>query len=268
MTVPLRYVWTIVPLTHRERIEEHDEARLFSSWGEYALCYDALMALKPYQQLVADVMHELAPAPNDTVLDVCCGTGTLLREIGRSVPGDSCTGVDFSSAMLERARTKCGARLIESDLSQSIPFPHASFTKLACVNGLYTMPHPGHFLTECFRVLAPRGVAVIATPKRGFENGLILKAHCGSALPDVHWANAHASPEREQQLIAEAITDSIIAEQMLTVARHNRSIRGTAAFTFFDERELCEVVQRAGFAVRTCRPAYANQGILIAATKE
>ncbi len=240
----------------------------FSSWSDYALCYDALTTLKPYQQLVSDVLTELVLTPKDIVVDVCCGTGNLLTEMCRQLPGDSCTGVDFSNAMLERAKRKCTATLVEADLSRTIPFPDATFTKLACVNGLYTMPEPGRFLAECFRVLASGGIAVIATPRRGFENGLILKAHCSSALPDAHWANAHASPEREHQLISEAIADPVIAEHMLTVARHNRSIAGTLTFTFFDERELCDVACAAGFTIRTCRPAYADQGILVVLKKE
>lgn len=239
-----------------------------SKWSDYALCYDALTALLPYQELVRDVADELSPQNGDKILDACCGTGNLLVELVRRAPNASYTGVDFSNVMLNRARTKCDARFLEADLTQGIPFGSETFTKLACVNGLYTMPDSAHFLAECFRVLTRGGAAVIVTPKRGFENGLVLKAHCKSELPDEHWQNAHSSPERERALVTEALTDPVIISQMLEVARHNRAIAGTLTFTFFEPNELRDVAEGAGFRIDSCRPAYADQGILIVLKKE
>src|SRR5712691_10276391 len=53
-----------------------------------------------WRRLAADA----AVRPGDRVLDACCGTGDLAVAASRA--GGAVTGLDFSEAMLERARRK------------------------------------------------------------------------------------------------------------------------------------------------------------------
>ncbi|MBL8068539.1 MAG: methyltransferase domain-containing protein [Armatimonadetes bacterium] len=77
-----------------------------ASFGPIAPHYDLLMANVPYDMWAGYyrlllTRHELDP---DTLLDVCCGTGTLaelLTEAGYRV-----TGFDLSAPMVEEARKK------------------------------------------------------------------------------------------------------------------------------------------------------------------
>ncbi|MCX6362866.1 MAG: class I SAM-dependent methyltransferase, partial [Actinobacteria bacterium] len=50
--------------------------------------------------------RQAAPAPGDRVLDACCGTGDLSFALAEECPGCEVVGLDFTEAMLERAREK------------------------------------------------------------------------------------------------------------------------------------------------------------------
>jgi demethylmenaquinone methyltransferase/2-methoxy-6-polyprenyl-1,4-benzoquinol methylase len=53
--------------------------------------------------------REAAPAPGDRVLDACCGTGDLSFTLAETCPGCEVVGLDFTAAMLDRARGGGGA---------------------------------------------------------------------------------------------------------------------------------------------------------------
>jgi ubiquinone/menaquinone biosynthesis C-methylase UbiE len=244
-----------------------------TDWSKYATCYDTLLELDPYRSMLAEVWHCLQLQPTDKVLDVGCGTGNLLKHIIDSNIVCQLTGIDLSTEMINRAINKCltqplSLNLVQADINQNLPYREQTFSKLACVNALYTFTDPVTSLREMHRVLQPGGSIVVVTPKAGYESGLVLKAHAGSDLPESAWIDAHSSPEREEKLIRQTITDDIIVEQMLYVARHNRHIHQTKTFHFFSPSELREIFTQTGFTVLSINPTYAEQGILICARKE
>ena len=93
--------------------------------------------------------------PGDRVLDACCGTGDLAlaaRELGGDV-----TGLDFSPAMLARARRKSGAvSWVEGDVLAT-PFADASFDAVLIGFGLRNLEDLEGGLRELARVLRPGG---------------------------------------------------------------------------------------------------------------
>lgn len=241
-----------------------------NDWGVYASCYDTLMHLTPYQELMKQVSTELNIKHYDDLLDVCCGTGNLLNKLDCNGLYGTLTGVDFSPEMLVRAQGKFEnypPTLIHADVNLELPFSDDSFSKVVSVNALYALNNPPATIQEIYRVLKAKGEVVLVTPKHNFDNGLVLKAHARSHKPDSYWKNAHASPEREEKLIREAINDEEIIQQMLYVARHNRAIAQTMTFHFFSVDELKCLFEENGFTVVKVTPAYANQGILIHAHK-
>ena len=98
---------------------------------------------------------EAVVRPGDRVLDACCGTGDLAVADARA--GGRVTGLDFSEAMLERARRKA-PRLewISGDLLQ-LPFEDASFDSATVGFGVRNVEDLGRALAELRRVLRPGG---------------------------------------------------------------------------------------------------------------
>lgn len=240
-------------------------------WDVYAECYDKLLKLTPYEKVRDEVVASIAPQDGDRILETGCGTGNMLEAIQHACDGATLHGVDLSESMLTRAWEKLGSlkqvTLSKANLNERFPILDGAFNKALCINVLYAVADPRHVLKELNRVLSRNGTLVLVTPRAGYDNGLILKEHAASDLPDEYWQQAHLSPEREEKLIREAITDTVLANAMLTVAEHNRLIARNATFHFFTTEELVELVVQAGFSVQRLAYAYAKQALLIVATK-
>ena len=237
-----------------------------SSWDAYATCYDALNELRPYAQMLEDVAEKLVLTGNP-LLDAGCGTGNLIAKLSPERAG-KIVGIDASMAMLAHANVKCPhAEFWLADLDSMLPFEDASFGTLVCMNALYAVTHPANVLAEFDRVLRPGGSLIIATPKFGYENGLILKAHCCSPEDDAHWMNAHETPAREETLLREAVRDDVLIERFLQIARSNRAIATERSFHFFTEEDLSRLVQGNGFKNVQVAKTYADQNLLLTAKR-
>lgn len=99
----------------------------------------------------------LGTAPLD-VLELACGTGEVtgaLRRLGHRV-----TGLDFSEAMLDRARAKHagdpGARFVLADAEYTRE-PPGRYDAVVCRHLVWTLTDPQAALAEWFRVLRPGG---------------------------------------------------------------------------------------------------------------
>ena len=98
---------------------------------------------------------EATVRPGDDVLDACCGTGDLAIAAARQ--GGKVTGLDFSPAMLERARRKAPQiEWIEGDLL-SLPFGAASFDSATVGFGVRNVEDLGRSIEELRRVLRSGG---------------------------------------------------------------------------------------------------------------
>jgi demethylmenaquinone methyltransferase / 2-methoxy-6-polyprenyl-1,4-benzoquinol methylase len=98
---------------------------------------------------------EATVRPGDIVLDACCGTGDLAIAAARR--GGKVTGLDFSPAMLERARRKAPQiEWIEGDLL-SLPFGDESFDSATVGFGVRNVEDLGRSIEELRRVLRPGG---------------------------------------------------------------------------------------------------------------
>jgi demethylmenaquinone methyltransferase/2-methoxy-6-polyprenyl-1,4-benzoquinol methylase len=91
----------------------------------------------------------------DRVLDAACGTGDLALADLRA--GGTVTGVDFSPAMLERARAKTTeVEWLEADAT-ALPLADGSFDAATIGFGLRNIPDYAAGLGELRRVLRPGG---------------------------------------------------------------------------------------------------------------
>ncbi len=105
--------------------------------------------------------------PGDRVLDACCGTGDL-AVAARDAGASSVVGLDFSAAMLERARRKApDVAFIEGDVL-ALPFQDASFDVAVVGFGIRNVADLEAGLRELRRVLRPGGrlgILEITTPR-------------------------------------------------------------------------------------------------------
>jgi demethylmenaquinone methyltransferase/2-methoxy-6-polyprenyl-1,4-benzoquinol methylase len=93
--------------------------------------------------------------PGDAVLDACCGTGDLAIAAARA--GGRVTGLDFSEAMLDRARRKApGLEWVRGDLLE-LPFGAGSFDAATVGFGARNVDDLSGALSELRRVLRPAG---------------------------------------------------------------------------------------------------------------
>lgn len=113
-----------------------------------------------FQRGVAD---RLALTGGERLLDVGCGTGTLLAEVKRRFPEVVAVGIDPDAAILRIAERRLARRGSQVDLqvarAEALPFPDASFDVVVSTLVVHHLPTPAKHaaLREIYRVLRPGG---------------------------------------------------------------------------------------------------------------
>jgi demethylmenaquinone methyltransferase/2-methoxy-6-polyprenyl-1,4-benzoquinol methylase len=95
--------------------------------------------------------------PGARVLDLCCGTGVMTRDLAAKVINGSVVGVDFSPAMLAIARrniARANVEFVEAD-ALHLPFADASFDGATMGFSMRNLVDIGEGLREISRVLRP-----------------------------------------------------------------------------------------------------------------
>ncbi len=109
-------------------------------------------------------LAEMAPGPEDDVLEIGFGGGALLAMILTATRGQV-VGVDISRAMAARARRRFRGeyrlQLIEASV-EALPLETASVDKACSVNNIYFWPDPAAGMSELARVIRPGGTLTIA----------------------------------------------------------------------------------------------------------
>ena len=126
--------------------------------------------------------------PSDTVLDICCGTGDMLRTFAAlSQPPRLLIGLDFAAEMLARGqhdRPRTHTQLLRADALR-LPVADDAIDVITCAFGVRNFQDLGRGLLEMHRVLRTGGRVVIlefALP----ENPLIrwgYRLYCERILP-------------------------------------------------------------------------------------
>jgi len=98
----------------------------------------------------------------ERVLDLCCGTGALTRELRRQAPESHIVGADFSRKMLDIARRD--ARFASDERLEyveanalDLPFGNDEFDALSVAFGVRNFEDTRRGLCEMMRVLKPGG---------------------------------------------------------------------------------------------------------------
>lgn len=125
--------------------------------GEYDQRWSSYIASTNEQTI-----RRLSLRSEDRLLDIGCGTGVLLEQVGARWPTVHAVGVDLSREMLAVAQRRLGDRtpLVEADVS-NLPFASDSFDVIVSNSSLHYWPNPKLALAEVARVLRQPGELVI-----------------------------------------------------------------------------------------------------------
>jgi ubiquinone/menaquinone biosynthesis C-methylase UbiE len=164
-------LWSEDPLTARAR----------SIWT----AADFLPIAKSFAPGAAEFIGRLALAPNESVLDVACGTGNLAIPAARV--GARVTGIDIAPNLIAQARLEARAAgcIIGFDVgdAEALPYADGQFDTTVTMFGAMFAYRPERAAAELVRVTRPGGRVAMAnwTPE-GFV-GKMLRAHTAVVPP-------------------------------------------------------------------------------------
>jgi len=143
-------------------VTKQDAARRhFDRWAPK---YESDRASRWLKEAQRAALEALELRPDDSLLDVGCGTGAAVREAAGLVRW--AVGFDLSPAMIARAWSLAqGLTNVEfhhGDASARLPFGDAEFTAIVCTTAFHHFPDPAGSVREMARVLAPGGRVLIA----------------------------------------------------------------------------------------------------------
>ncbi|WP_245222447.1 methyltransferase domain-containing protein [Ruegeria sp. HKCCSP351] len=164
---------------------------------------------KSYAQVFAKAADMVVPTLVKAVearsgteaLDLCCGHGNVTEGLIKA--GASVTGLDFSSSMLEMARSSVPeAKFVEGD-AMALDFDDGTFDIVTIGFGIPHVPDPPRVFTEARRVLRPGGrlaFSVWCGPEVDTALGYVFGAIGKYGAPDIvlppgPGANDYADPE-------------------------------------------------------------------------
>ncbi|ERN41428.1 methylase involved in ubiquinone/menaquinone biosynthesis [Rubidibacter lacunae KORDI 51-2] len=137
-----------------------DRNAVIQQYAKLAREYDSRWS--SYIRATTDATIERIPPLPGAVLDVGCGTGTLILRLLDEFPRSDVIGVDASLEMLELARSRLPTRVkLQQCWAESLPFNDDSFDTVVSCNMFHYIRQPSIALDEMLRVLRPNGTLVI-----------------------------------------------------------------------------------------------------------
>ncbi|HSX01613.1 MAG TPA: class I SAM-dependent methyltransferase [Candidatus Saccharimonas sp.] len=224
-------------------------------WNLYAQVYDSLFSLRPYRRMLEEVVEQAAIEPGMRVLDLGCGSGNL--ELVLITQGIDCqvTGVDYSAAMLRRARKKCRNtdwNFVQGDLTQlaDILSGLPPFDRVISTNVLYAIAEPESLLKAAKASMKPGAIGVHTTPAKHFQWKEVLRLH----LRDAHAGHYLRMLSLLPQLVLVLVLNLLLFKKETQQTYH-----------FHTEAEIADLFAAAGFNYAAISRTYADQDWLIKA---
>ena len=110
------------------------------------------------------------------MLDVGCGTGTLLGMVAEQPQAELLIGLDYSPVMIRHLTEKTAATPLAQRLhavvgdSERLPFADETFDVVTCCNSFHHYPHQAAVIHGFRRVLRPGGLLLVVD---GFRDNVI-----------------------------------------------------------------------------------------------
>lgn len=117
------------------------------------------------------ILEHACPAPGETVVDLCCGTGKqVLAMAPRVGERGKVIGLDLQSELLQAAREQAAqfpqVTFVQHDANQPLPLEDGSVDLFTCCYGIYYIEDLKALVAEMGRVLKPDGRVFVIGPAR------------------------------------------------------------------------------------------------------
>jgi ubiquinone/menaquinone biosynthesis C-methylase UbiE len=232
-------------------------------WQIYACVYDLILErFIPYQQIIDKAITALNPEEGGNYLDAGCGTGNFLVEIGLRCKESKMAGIDYSSAMVKRARKKLikhnlSADLQIVDLNSVLPFNRCHFDGIICSNVLYAIKDPSKLVKDLSIILKDRGRLILTTPLYEHKMLPVIREHI------THFKNKYGVFGK---LFFIGQMSYIFIPFVLLILL-NTYIKSNQAYHFFKKHELESILEKESFKIIELSLIYGQQNWFIIAEK-
>jgi SAM-dependent methyltransferase len=188
----------------------------------------------------------LDPKPGESVIDVCCGQGVLIRPLLDAKIGKF-TGVDASPRLIESAKARHGANpqvsLIVADACLPGPWANGSHDAATCIMAVHDVPDLVALFANVARTLKPGGRAV-----------MVFMHPCFRIPRKTHWG------WDADQKIQYRRLDSYATPLEIPITTHPG--KGTGEQTHFYHRPLADLLSamgKGGLGVVACEELYSHR---------
>ncbi len=154
-----------------------------------------------------------------SMLDVGCGTGTLLALQAQDAAAEQLVGLDYSPVMAARAAEKFSQSEQRGRLSalvgdsERLPFGDSSFDVITCCNSFHHYPHQAQVLLGFRRVLRRGGMLILIDGFRDNVIGWVIFDVCVAGIE----GNVHHAPWSQVRAHAAQAGFSRIEQRKLNV---------------------------------------------------
>ena len=134
------------------------------TFDEQASIYESTYNGRHAEKLYNQVIEKVNRFKCKNVLDIGCGTGTVLSLLAKNQ--DIClSGVDLSEKMISIAKKKLMGRVeLKLGDSEELPWDDSTFDAIICTDSFHHYPEPEKVLKEMRRVLKAKGNLIIGDP--------------------------------------------------------------------------------------------------------
>ncbi|MBI3217833.1 MAG: methyltransferase domain-containing protein [Mycobacterium sp.] len=167
-------------------------------WSFAAPAYDLpFLQQWVYRPAQTEVINLLRARDAQAVADIACGTGILADRIERELHPAKVYGVDMSDGMLKQAQQRSAAVTWLKGPAEQLPFDDGALDAVVTTSAFHFFDQPAA-LREFHRVLAPGGVAAVATISP--RQPVVLSKLIDSSRSPAH----NPSPEQMRELFTDA----------------------------------------------------------------
>lgn len=161
-----KYLNSISSLNRNKKVEKinNDTASLFNQYSRFYTgigSYIPSFIEKQDQEIMEIVINALPE--RGRVIDVACGTGTLLHRIAKELNAE-CFGIDFSEGMIDQARQRTNSSIMYEvgDAHQPPKYLYNTGDVVICKNSFYFL-NPNLAVKALANLTKEKGILILTT---------------------------------------------------------------------------------------------------------